>query len=470
MVHRYNAVVDLIRKQIDAGTLKVGDRLPSIRQLSQLTGFSTVTVCHGYELLESQGVCTARPRSGYFVARMPMQLGDFPTDEENQVEPLPIQDIPQDLLPSWRKKQPIAFASPYPSPDLFDCTELDVIMRRVLRGRTKQDNGPVGGNIELRLEIAKRLAQRGIICRFEEIVITGTAIQSLNLCLDALTEPGDIVLVESPSYPQMLASIKQRNLRVLEIYSHPRTGTDPDQFEYLVRNNPIRAAILMPNHQIPSGTYYSDHAMRRIVLAARENGTTIIENDMLADLRYSNEKPSSLKQFDPDDSVLQFGSFEYTLSAEYGHGWVIAGKHTRRLLAAAYLGGHLANDDRRQGVVADFLRNRGHSRQSRRLRENLAQRMNHGLQLLADNMPSGCGISRPTGGFLCWIRVPRPFAVGAIAPALYKQDIGILPGPLFSATRSFENFFALNLSFPWTEANTGKILKLAEMTAKAVKG
>lgn len=465
MSYRYNAVVELIRKRIDAGTLKVGDRLPSVRQLSMMTGFSTVTVHHGYELLESQGYCTAKPRSGFYLTRIPPQLRDFPQANEGTVEPVSVQDVPRTLLLAWQKRALDAFGAPHPSKDLFDCVELDRTMRRVLRSRSSAAVDDVEGDTELRVQIARRVAKRGILARYQDIVITGSAMQGFNLCLDAFTEPENVILIESPSYFPSLSAIRRRNLKVIEIYSHPKSGTDPDQFEYLVSNNQIRVALLMANHHFPTGVTYSENAMQRIVAAARKHNVTIIENDMLGELTYGKGNAPSLKQFDPGDTVIQFSSFEYSLSPEYGVGWVIAGKHARQLLAASYLGGYLTSDYRVQRAVAEYLTSRSLDRSMRGIREKLATRMEQGLRLLADNLPSDCSVSQPAGGFMCWIRAPQRFSSSHALAALHRHDIGILPGPIFSAAQSFENFFALNLSCPWTTENQAKINRIARLVA-----
>jgi DNA-binding transcriptional MocR family regulator len=462
MTYRYNAVVELIRKRVDAGTLKVGDRLPSIRQLSLLTGFSTVTIHHGYELLESLGVCAARPRSGFYLTRSPAHLGDFPNDVENSSEPISVEDVPQALLLSWQKRALHTFGAPHPSGDLYECSELDRVMRRILRNRKFAAAETAGGDVDLRIQIAKHAVQRGILTRHQDIVITGSAMQGFNLCLDALTEPGDVVLVESPSYFPTLSGIKRRNLKVVEIYSHPKTGADPDQFEYLVKNNRIRVALLMATNHFPTGVTYSEEAMRRIVATAQRHNVTIIENDMLGELHYGRGTAQSLKQFDPDGTVIQFSSFEYCLAPEYGLGWVIAGKHARNLIGASYLGGYSVNDGRVQRAIAEYLSSRSTERNLRRIRDKLASRMERGTQLLADNLPSDCSVSRPTGGYMCWVRAPKRFIVNNAVPAFHKQDVGLLPGPVFSAAaQSFENFFALNLSFPWAPSNESKIASIA---------
>src|SRR5690606_29571830 len=213
MSYRYNVVVELIRKRLAAGTLKPGDRLPSIRQLSLVTGYSTTTIQHGYELLESQGFCSARARSGYYLTNAPVLRDNFPKSEQGNVSgPVAVQDLPADLLLTWRTNKREAFGSPVPCRDLYDSSELDKSVRRVLRRQRPTAPPNLEGDEQLRLEIAKRAALRSVLARPDEILVTGSAMQSFNLCLDAFTEPGDIVLVESPSFFPILSAIKRRNL------------------------------------------------------------------------------------------------------------------------------------------------------------------------------------------------------------------------------------------------------------------
>lgn len=464
MAYRYHGVVELIRKRVEAGTLKVGDRLPSIRQLSQMTGFSTVTVHHGYELLESQGYCEARPRSGFYLTRNPTQLSEFSKVGEGSAKPVSIQDLPEAMLLALQGRSLQAFGSPQPCEDLYDCTDIDRALRRVLRGRKLEAQDAAEGDPDLRLQIARRAAQRGIVTRYEDIIVTGSAMQAFNLCLDALTDPGDVILVESPSYFPTLAGIKRRNLKVVEIYSHPATGTDPDQFEHLVRHNRIRVALLMAIHHFPTGVTYSEDAMRRIVAIAQRNDVTIIENDTLGELGYDRPNAPSMRQMDPGEAVLQLGSFEHCLSPEYGIGWVIAGPHAGRLLAASHLGGYVTNDRRVQRALAQYLSSHSQDRHLRRIRNALATRMEHGLQILADHLSADCSVSRPSGGFMCWVRAPQRFKAREAVSLLQEHDVGLLPGPVFSATLgSFQNFFALNLSFPWTPTNEAKLIQICSL-------
>lgn len=467
-MRRYEFVVDLIKRRIRTGTLRVGDRLPSVRQLSEDTGYSPMTVHHAYELLEAEGVCEARPRSGFYVVGLPgPATGSGGHDGEGET----VKNLPEALLHICYSNELNAFGSFYPSPDLFDRSDIDRLLRQLLRqGETRL----VGcdspqGDMQLRHEIARRVSKRGCIIADGEVIVGNTGMSCFDMCLNAFTKPGDTVLVESPSYFPMLAGLNRKSLSVVEIYSHPRFGINPEQFLHLVRSNSIRVALLMGSHHYPTGVTYSEQTMRRVVEIARQHQVLILENDMFSDLNYHGSRQPSFKQHDPSDIVVQFGSFMASLPPAYGLGWIIAGTHTRRLMTHQYTHGLNSGDGIVQRAIATFLAIRSQDRHLRRLRGTLAARMQRGLELIAEHFPRECVVSPPAGGFMCWIRGPLSFdATDALLQAI-ESDFSFLPGPIFSIEASFRNFVALNFSFPWTAQSEAYLAKLGEMMHRSVE-
>jgi len=372
-MHRYQNVVELIRRRIGMGVLKVGDRLPSVRKLSKETGFSVLTVYHAYEILESQGVCEARDRSGFYVSSVPSIVREFPeVVPHSEGLARSIGNLPEAQILSWEKRRLYSFGSFQPATDLFKRENLDRAVRRVLRrGADRNDayNAPDGDRV-LRHAIALRSAQRGIISNPSEIVVARSGMDAFNLCLDMFAEPLTTVLVESPSYFPMLASMKRRNLMALELYSHPKTGVDPEQFEYLLRTTGVKVCVLMAANHFPTGVTYSRESMMRIVKAAHDAGAVIIENDMFGKLGYSSERGSSLKEFDQNGTVVQIGSFATFLSPAYGLGWILAGPHAEALLANQYFSGLQVGDGMIQRAIGEYLEEHSHSKHLRKIRNS----------------------------------------------------------------------------------------------------
>ena len=459
---RYEQVIDLIRQRIEKGTLKAGDKLPSVRQLHKSIGCSMTTIQHAYALLESDGTVTAKPRSGYFVADNTATATDFaesghendPTDR-----PVSVDELAFRVTSLWHRADLEAFGALYPSRDLVGRDKIDQTLRQVLRTQVRhihKMDSPEGDPL-LREVIGRRAVSKGIIVRPADVAIMGRGIQGLDISIEALTSPGDVVLVESPSFFPIFAALQRYGLRAVEIYSHPKFGIDPNQFEYLLHNNTIRACILMPVHHYPTGITYSPATMQAVVASAARRNVPIIEIDLFGDLAFDGDVMSSLKQYDEQDNVLHFSTLGGLSAHGYGISSVISTRYQPLLIQRQYMSALSSGDGVVQRAIAEHITNSAYDRQLRRVRTILKERVARGLQLISEHFPSSCAVSLPTGGFMCWIRGPRDFDALKASPIALTHQISQPPGPMFSVTNSFSNFIALNLSLPWTEERVRKL-------------
>lgn len=291
-MRKYDRIVRLIRQRIETGSLKVGERLPSVRRLREMTGYSISTIQHAYGLLEGDGLIEARPRSGFIVSRQISMLLDFDADDDESGsptdEPVTVSDLALAVAPSWRRKGMEYFGAIHPSQDLFPRDKLDAALRKTLR-RGAMDaselNSPEGDPM-LREAIARHALNKGILARPKDVIVVGTGLQGLDLCLEAVTQPGDIVLVETPSGFPIFAALERRGLLAVEIYSHPKNGVNPEQLEFILKNNNIKACIFMPVCHYPTGITYGKPVMQAIAATTAKAGVPVIELDMFSDLNW----------------------------------------------------------------------------------------------------------------------------------------------------------------------------------------
>ena len=468
-MRRYEEVVSHIRKRIEAGTLKLADRLPSVRELSALTGFSMVTIHHAYALLESDGIIVAQPRTGFFVKRLPASLGSFPdalsAEGASKSVPISSDDLNFQLSTSWHREELAAFGAVYPSDDLFSRRRVNQTLRQVLlhdpRGLVKADVPE--GDPMLREVVAKRAAQRGIIVRPQDVLITGSGSRGLDICIAAMTKPGDVVLVETPTFFPLLAALRRRHLMALEIYSHPVTGIDPDQLSYLLHQNDVAACLLMPVNHYPTGVTYTKETMQKVARLACEMKVPIIENDLFGNLSYANELAASLKSFDENGYVIQFSSMPGISPSGYGIGWIISDRFHQRLLEQTYFTNPFGGEGVLQRAAAEYATHGNYGRQLRRVQDTLQARMQRGLRLVSDYLPKGSAVSSPTGGFMCWVRGPHGFDATTASQRALSASVSLVPGPMLSPTLSFRNFMALNFSFEWTPERIEKLRLITTM-------
>lgn len=450
-MYRYERVVNQVQEWVATGALKPGDRLLSVREMSTKTGCSTVTVYQAYGILQDEGILEARPRSGFYISQGARPLPEFTalTADADGAEKQEPADAGRSLPFLWRQSTIESFGSDGVSEDLMPYDELYRSLASHLRWEAaRRESASPQGVDALRETIAKRSAGAFRTDAGDIVVTRGTA-EAIRLGLDLTTRPGSQVLVETPMDAACVSAVLGRKVGIVEIYSHPRFGVDPEQFQYLLENNDVCACILSPINHAPTGVSYPLEAARLMAEAATRKGIPIIENMAGRDLIY-DAAPFELAQFGTRDLVLRVGSFAETLGPRFGLGWVAVPRKYRVRLTREDGNVHRAGDWAMQQTIAEYLGKRSYERHLRRLREQLSSRMLRGLSLIFQRFPESCTVSRPVGGYLCWIRGPKAFNAMTAAKAALAMDLSISPGPLFSVTRAFGNFVALNLSHPWT--------------------
>lgn len=463
----YEVVAQNIGKRISNGVLRSGDKLPSIRQMAQETGCSVITVQKAYELLESQGICISRSRSGFFVSESVVAPQSVPRAPEPSAK-IPLTSISRSNLIYWENRRNYGFGSILPSGDLFNRDPIDRILRQLLRrgsNRISSYHYPEGDTL-LKQTISARLAHRNIFVSPDELVITRSASSGFNLCIDTFTVPGDAVLVESPTYLPMIAGLDRRGLRAVEIQSHAESGVDPVEFERTLESSGARVCILVAANHYPTGVTYSPKTMKGLVDIAARHGSIIIENDLFTELTF--EGPThSLKEFDEAGVVIQFSSFGFQVHPEYGIGWITAGSYAPMVLATQYVSGLQGNDGALQRAIAEYMDgSHGHERELRKKRDRLAQRLRHGTDILMQHLPASFKVSRPRGGYMCWVEGPSDFDSTELLDDVASQDLNFFPGPLFSISGANSCSLALNLSYEWTPFREQELIRLCSKIAE----
>jgi DNA-binding transcriptional MocR family regulator len=210
---RYEALAGEFEDSIRNGVLQSGDRLPSVRSTSVSRGLSQSTVFEAYYLLEARGLVRARDRSGYFVntpgraAAMPLETVSRPSSEPL---PLDVRSKMFAILESTESRDVVPFGSAFPSPLLFPLGRLGRSLLHIAKSFEPWDTVDYMtlGSPELRRQIALRYLADGMPIHMDEIVITNGALEALNLCLSAVTWPGDSVIVECLAFYGALQALE----------------------------------------------------------------------------------------------------------------------------------------------------------------------------------------------------------------------------------------------------------------------
>ena len=448
---RYEQYAEEIEELIRSQALRHGDRLPSVRQASASRRISPSTVFQAYYLLEAKGRIQARSRSGYFVAATRSGTPtppDTSTPSHASTE-VNISELVFQVLGSTRQREVVPLGSAFPSPHLFPLARLARSlasgMKQLDPMRIVQDLSP--GNETLRRQLSLRYIVDGMSIETDEIVITNGAMEALNLSLQAVTEPGDIVAVESPTFYAALQALERLKLRAVEVATNPRDGIDLAALAAVLERHPVKACWFMPNFQNPLGSLMPDANKRSLVDLLAVRNIPLIEDDVYGELYFGARKPPAAKAFDRHGLVMHCSSFSKCLAPGYRVGWVAAGRFAQRIERLKLTTSLSAAVPSQEGL-SHYLNHGGYDKHLRQLRQALAGQQAVALKSVARHFPKGTRVTRPEGGYFLWIELPAPFDALRLHSLALSQNISIAPGHLFSADQRFSRCLRLNCGHP----------------------
>lgn len=446
----YEVLAQELAQSIESGQLRPGDRVPSVRDTSRNRGVSPSTVFEAFYLLEARGLIEARPRSGYFVSRSGTRASEpepsTPVPEERDVE---VSELVFQVLGHARDRSMVPLGSAFPSPALFPLPKLAMslgkAMRRLDPWRTVEDLSP--GSAGLRRQIGLRYLTMGCGVDADELVITNGAMEALNLCLEAVTQPGDLVAVESPTFYAALQALERHSLKAVEVATHPRTGVDIAALAAVLERHPVKACWFMPNFQNPLGSLMPDSAKQQLVELLAKHQVPLIEDDVYGELYFGAQKPRPAKAWDKAGLVMHCSSFSKTLAPGYRVGWAAAGRYARQVGRSKLMSSLAAPVPSQEGL-SEYLQRGGYDRHLRKLRQALAQQRQVVLRAVAKWFPAGTKVTQPEGGYFIWVELPPPIDALELHRLALSHDISLAPGHLFSTDHRYKHHVRINFGHP----------------------
>ena len=465
----YEEIAGQFRQLIACGTLRSGERVPSVRRLARQRRVSISTVLQAYRVLENERAIEARPQSGYFVCssrrRPPAEpamsrAGSKPT--EVRVSELSMQVM--NLMSAARDPELIRFGAALPSPELLPSAALNRAMAAAGRRRKDAGNGyeMAPGSLPLRLQIARRALESSAVLSADDLVTTCGGTEALALCLRAVARPGDTIAIESPTYFGILAAIESLGMKALEIPTHPRDGVSLEALAMALDSHPVKACLFVLNFNNPLGCCMPDENKQRLVRLLAEREIPLIEDDTYGEIAFAPQRPKTAKAFDRDGLVLLCDSFSKTLAPGYRVGWVAPGRFKDRVLHLKMVSS-LANATLPELAIADFLANGGYDHHLRKLRRHYAGKATLMTLAIGEHFPAGTKVTRPAGGQVLWVELPEAVNSMELFHRALREKISIAPGPIFSPKQRFRNFVRLNFGNPWNAATEDALRRLGEM-------
>ena len=448
----YEQVADRMETAVQEGTLKPGDRLPSVRKLHRQLSVSISTVLEAYRLLEDRGLIQARPQSGYYVkatalASPPEPMPYAPPVQARQVD----NSLAFQLMQAVRQPGTVQLGAAIPAMELLPLKALNRLMGQVLRDDPvlahSYDVPP--GCEPLRQAVARRLMDAGCAISPEQIVTTNGTFEGVYLSLMAVTKPGDTVAIESPTYYGLLEALESLRLNALELPTNPRDGLCLDALETALKRRQVQACAIVSNFSNPLGSCMDDAKKQALVALMNRYDKPLVEDDIYGDLHFGPTRPKAIKAFDTEGLVLYCSSYSKTLSPGLRIGWTAPGRYQSKVEQQKWVMNQ-TTAIAPQLTVAAFLANGGYDRHLRHLQRLYQAQMAKMTQAICEYFPPQTRLTRPEGGHVLWVELPQECSAMTLHKAALERGISIAPGVIFSPSRSYENCLRLNTSEPWT--------------------
>ena len=463
--HLYHQVAHHVEGLIASGTLRAGDRIPSVRALSRQLQVSVSTVLEAYRQLEDRHLIEARPRSGYY-ARPVAQVPRLPdkTASGSAATSYDADELVLRILRELGRPELFPLGAAVPSPDFFPTARLSRMLSRVARRRAAdcQRYAPVGGFEELRQQVARRLLAASVSVSPDELVITSGAQQAVDLCLRVTTKPGDTVLVETPTYYALLQVIEALGLRALEIATDPADGICLAAVRAAIAKRRIGACVLIPSFGNPLGHSMPEDNRRALAKLLAEAGIPLIEDDVYGELSFEQHRSPAVKAFDRSGMVLHCSSVSKTLAPGFRIGWAVPGKWLGDV-ARLQFASSVVPSSPAQLAVAELMKSGGFEHHLKQLRRSYAELIDRTIEAVGRYFPEGTRSTRPRGGHVLWVELPSRVDTLALHTQAVARGVSVFPGFLFSPSGRYRNFVRLNCATPWSPRFESALRTLGEL-------
>jgi 2-aminoadipate transaminase len=342
----------------------------------------------------------------------------------------------REILALTQRPGIISFAGGLPAPELFDAAGMREATAHALAdgraGRSLQYS-TTEGDPDLRAVVAARLTARGLPTPPEDLLICSGSQQALTLVAAALLDPGDVVLVEEPSYLAALQAFGLAGARVVGVPCDDG-GIDPAAVEVIARREEAKALYVIPTFQNPTGRTLGLDRRHALAEVAARVGLWLVEDDPYSELRYRGEPLPALATLPGgEDRTLSVSTLSKVLAPGLRIGWVRAPEGIRRAMTVAKQAADLHTSTLDQAVAARWLATRDLDAHMAVPRAAYRERLDTLLGGLEESLPPGSVHNRPEGGMFVWARLPSGMDAEALLPAAIERGVAFVPGYPFYA-------------------------------------
>lgn len=352
----------------------------------------------------------------------------------------------REILKVAERPDILSFAGGLPAPELFPVAAIAEAHAEVLRddGGKALQYSTTEGFAPLREWIAAHLRTRGIPARPEELLITSGSQQGIDLVSRVFLDPGDVVLVDNPTYLAAIQSFAAYQVRLITVPSDDH-GMRVDDLADLIAAHRPKLIYVVSSFQNPRGTTLPQARRTEIAELAARNGVAIIDDDPYGELSFDGPPPRPLAAAG-SGNVLYLGTFSKTLAPGLRIGWLWGDAGIVRKATICKQAADLHTATLAQRATAALLDRFDYAGHVARICEVYRERCQTMLGALAEYMPDGSRWVTPTGGMFVWLQLPAQLDAEALFPEAIARKVAFVPGAAFFVEGHRRDFVRLNFS------------------------
>ncbi|MFP4020999.1 MAG: PLP-dependent aminotransferase family protein [Halanaerobium sp.] len=426
----YKKLKDKIKNKLEANT-----KLPPIRKLAAEVGVNPATVVKAYDMLAEEGLIYKKVGSGSFVA--PIKRPSF-------------SEVGEDMLKHGQIKlaESINFASAAPSKDLFPVADFKYAINQVL----ERDQGEAfsyqksQGFLALRKSIRKYFSSQGINSSLNQIQVVSGAQQAIDIISKILLDYRDQIIVEDPTYFGALQAFNSRKADIKSVKME-QDGADLEEMESYLKKNRIKFFFTMQNFQNPTGVNWSQEKQLQLLELAEEYNFYIIEDDILSDLYYDQNRVNNLKEFDERGRVIYIKSFSKVFMPGLRLAFIVLPEKLLPKVLEAKYATDISSGGLTQRAFDYYLREGLLDKHISLQRSLFKKRYNLMQDQIIEQLPEEIKITFATrGGLYFWLNLPEKYSAQKLYETAAQKGLVFSPGYLFSNNKQYSNYFRLSFA------------------------
>jgi len=355
----------------------------------------------------------------------------------------------REILKLTQRPNIISFAGGLPAPELFPVAEIKEITNTVLdtAGEKALQYSATDGFDPLREGIVKLLNEKDIQnIKKENILITNGSQQGLSFSGKIFLDPGDIVLVESPSYLGAINAFRASGCEFVEVETDENGMIMSDLEEAIKSKDRVRMIYVIPDFQNPTGKTWSLERRKELIALANKYDLPVIEDNPYGELRFDGEEIPPIKTLDTENRVIYLGTFSKTFCPGLRIGWVLAEEEILNKYILLKQGADLHTSSLAQRQIALFLEAYDFKGHIESLKKVYKERRNIMMDSIKKYFPDVVEYTYPKGGLFTWVVLPEGVDTDKMMVKAVEKGVAYVPGGSFFPNGGHKNTMRINYS------------------------